>query len=65
MTNFIETAPQAIVADGGIITKSGGLLLALAADNFSVIFIVISGLYKLTPEYAFEQDTFNEIIPPN
>jgi len=37
------------MADGGILTRSGGLLLAIAAENFSVPFIVISGVYKLTP----------------
>ena len=42
------------MADGGIISKSGGLLLALAAENFSVPFIVVTGMYKLTPKYAFE-----------
>ena len=42
------------MADGGIITEAGGLLLAMAAKNFSVPFIVITGIYKLTPEYSFE-----------
>ena len=57
-------APQAIMADGGIISKAGGLLLALAANHQCIPFIVLAGMYKLTPEYSFEQDTFNELIPP-
>lgn len=40
--------------DGGIICKAGGLLLALAAKNFSVPFIVVTGVYKLTLKYAFD-----------
>jgi translation initiation factor eIF-2B subunit beta len=51
--------------DGGIICKAGGQLLALAAKNFSVPFLVVTGVFKLSLEYAFDQSTFNELYPPN
>jgi hypothetical protein len=37
---------------------------AAAAKHYSVPFVVVAGLYKLCPLYAFDQDTFNEHVAP-
>lgn len=63
--NKVLISPQAVMWDGGIICKAGGQLLALAAKNFSVPFLVVTGVYKLRLEYAFDQSTFNRLLPPN
>ena len=52
------------MANGGILSSSGELLLALAAKSQQVPLIVIAGIYKLTPHFPFEQDTYNELINP-
>ena len=48
--------------NGGALCKSGGLLLAIAAQCFSVPFIIISAMYKLTPKFPINQSTFNELV---
>ena len=45
----IFIAPHAVMANGGTICNSGSLLLAVAAKAHSVPFIVLAGLFKLTP----------------
>ena len=52
------------MANGGILGTSGSLLLAMAAKAHFVPLIVIAGAYKLTPNFPFEQDTFNELLNP-
>eukprot|EP00002_Diphylleia_rotans_P009407 TRINITY_DN1957_c0_g1_i2.p1 TRINITY_DN1957_c0_g1~~TRINITY_DN1957_c0_g1_i2.p1 ORF type:complete len:343 (-),score=87.63 TRINITY_DN1957_c0_g1_i2:464-1492(-) len=56
---------HAVVADGGIISHSGGHLVALAAKHHSVPFIVLTGLYKLSPLHAYEYDTFGDLGAPS
>lgn len=48
--------------NGGILCQAGGLLLALAAQNFSIPLIVISAMYKLTPKFPLNQSTYNQIV---
>eukprot|EP01017_Pseudomicrothorax_dubius_P011027 TRINITY_DN14049_c0_g1_i1.p1 TRINITY_DN14049_c0_g1~~TRINITY_DN14049_c0_g1_i1.p1 ORF type:complete len:345 (-),score=73.08 TRINITY_DN14049_c0_g1_i1:165-1199(-) len=62
--NKVILSPNAIMADGGIISNSGTLLLTAAAKAHSVPVIVIAGLFKLTSNFPFSQDTFNEIKSP-
>ena len=50
--------------NGGALTKSGGLMIAMSAKAYSVPFIIISAMYKLTPKFPFEQMSFNEIVNP-
>ena len=53
---------HAIMKNGGALCKSGGLLLAIAAQCFSVPFIIVSAMYKLTPKFPINQSTFNELV---
>jgi translation initiation factor eIF-2B subunit beta len=48
-----------VLADGGLITYTGGHNIAVAAKHLSVPFVVITGLYKLCSRYAYSQDTIN------
>lgn len=48
-----------------MLAHSGVLNIALAASCHRVPFVVLTGLYKLCPLFAFDQDTFNEANPPS
>ena len=49
--NKVIIGSHAIMQTGGSLCQAGGLLLALAANSFSVPFIIISSMYKLTPKF--------------
>lgn len=53
-----------MLADGGLITYTGGHNIAVAANHHSVPFVVVTGLYKLCSRYAYNQDTINSHNPP-
>lgn len=55
---------NAIMNNGGCLTTSGGLLIALAAKENAVPVIVIGSSIKLTPKFALDQSTFNELLNP-
>ena len=55
---------HAIMANGGLITNTGGYQIALAAKEFSIPVIVLSAMYKLTPMYTFDHMKFNELLSP-
>lgn len=57
--NKVIIGPHSVMANGGVITHSGGQNIAVAAKHHSVPFVVVSGMYKLCPLFAFDQDTFN------
>jgi translation initiation factor 2B subunit (eIF-2B alpha/beta/delta family) len=48
-------APQAVVADGGAVCSSGHLMVAVAAKEFSVPVVGVTGTYMLTPLFAHNQ----------
>jgi translation initiation factor 2B subunit (eIF-2B alpha/beta/delta family) len=54
-----------VMANGGLLAPSGTHSLALAAKFYSVPFIVCTGLYKLCPLFAFDQETFNDLKSPS
>lgn len=56
---------HAVLADGGQITYSGGFSLCVAAFTYAKPVVVLTGLHKLTPQYAYSQDTFNEYYIPS
>lgn len=55
----------AVMADGGIIGFSGIYGLGITAKEYSVPFLVVSPVYKLTPKYSFGQQTFNALLNPS
>ncbi len=62
--NKVIIGTHGVMANGGLIAHSGGLNIATAAKHYSVPVVVVAGLYKLCPLYAFDQDTFNEHVAP-
>ena len=49
-----------VMANGGFLGPSGVHTVCLAAKHFSVPVVVVVGVYKISPLFAFDQDTFNE-----
>lgn len=54
-----------MLANGGVVTRSGVHTIAQAAAHHSVPFLVLTGLYKLSPLYPHDQaTTINEYQSP-
>mmetsp|Transcript_22839 Transcript_22839/g.27610 ORF Transcript_22839/g.27610 Transcript_22839/m.27610 type:complete len:398 (+) Transcript_22839:181-1374(+) len=63
--NMVVVACSAVLANGGIIGPVGVHMVALAARQHAVPFVVLTGLHKLSPEQPFDPDvTFNDIKNP-
>ena len=45
---------DAVFKNGGLLMHPGTLMISLAAKQFSVPVIALSGIHKITPKYAFE-----------
>jgi translation initiation factor eIF-2B subunit beta len=63
--NKVIVGTHAVMANGGLISVSGTHMIAQAAKHFNVPFVVCTGLYKLSPLYAHDQDSFNELKSPS
>lgn len=50
--------------NGGVLGRTGDLMLTTAAKAYSVPVIVIASAIKLTPHFPFEQNSFNEVCNP-
>lgn len=55
---------HAVLANGGVLAMTGAGNLSLAAAHHQVPVIVLCGLHKISPQYAFDQGTYNEHNPP-
>ena len=56
---------HAILANGGILAAAGTHMVVLAAHHHAIPVICLSALYKLTPVYALDNNTFNELGSPD
>jgi translation initiation factor eIF-2B subunit beta len=64
--NKVVVSAHAILADGGVMAPVGTRLVALAAKRYSVPFVVLVGIYKLSPLFPHEPGvTFNEFKDPS
>ena len=54
-----------VLANGGLIAPSGTHMVALAAKYFKVPVVVCCGLYKLTPHYPVDPESFNSNHEPS
>jgi len=63
--NKVILGATAIFANGGILALSGSHMVASAANVHSVPVLVCSALYKLSPLFPHDQDTFNDLLSPN
>lgn len=63
--NKVLLPAHAVLANGGLVTPSGGNLAALVAHEKSVPVVCVTGLYKLCPMFPHEgQDTLQELLCP-
>ena len=63
--NMVLNGAHAVLADGGVVTRVGVHAIAQAAAHHSVPFMVLTGLYKLSPLYPHDQATvINEYQSP-
>ncbi len=64
--NKVILPAHAVLANGSLMTPSGGNLVALAAKHNSVPVVCTTGLFKLCPTFPHEgQDTMNDLLSPS
>lgn len=63
--NKVIVGTHAVMANGGLLAFAGAYNIALAAKHHSVPVVVLCGLHKLSPLYAYDQDTFNTHTNPS
>ncbi len=54
-----------MLANGGLISVSGTQMVATAAKHHSTPVVVCTGLYKLSPLYPYDDDSFNDLVAPD
>jgi translation initiation factor eIF-2B subunit beta len=62
--NKVILATHAVIANGGLVAAAGARVIAKAAKVHTVPVIVISGVYKLSPEYPYEFESLIEYGDP-
>ena len=62
--NKVILATHAVIANGGLIAAAGARIIAKAAKIHRTPVIVVSGVYKLSPEYPFEFESLIEYGGP-
>lgn len=58
--NKVILGAKAIVANGGVVTDSGAAAIARAAKEQGSAVVVLSGVYKLSPENPFDESSVIE-----
>lgn len=62
--NKVIFATHAVIANGGLIADAGARIIAKAAKVHRTPVIVVSGVYKLSPEYPYEVESLIEYGDP-
>ncbi|RKF53229.1 putative translation initiation factor eIF-2B subunit beta [Golovinomyces cichoracearum] len=62
--NKVILATHAVIANGGLIADAGARIIAKAAKVHKTPVIVVSGVYKLSPEYPYEIESLIEYGDP-
>lgn len=62
--NKVILATHAVIANGGLVAASGARIIAKAAHKHRTPVIVVSGVYKLSPQYPYEFDSLIEYGDP-
>lgn len=63
--NKVVLGSHAVLANGGLVAVTGSHLLAAAAKHHSTPVLVCTALYKLSPLFAYDSDTFNVTVSPH
>jgi translation initiation factor 2B subunit (eIF-2B alpha/beta/delta family) len=62
--NKVIIGTHAVLANGGLLAPAGTHMVAQAARYYSVPVVVCAGLYKLSPIYPQDQESFNDLTSP-
>jgi len=64
--NKVILGTHSILADGGLQSIAGSHMIAVSASHHSVPLIVVSAMYKLSPQFfrSADHDTFNQFFSP-
>ncbi|KUJ15688.1 translation initiation factor-like protein eIF-2B subunit beta [Mollisia scopiformis] len=62
--NKVILATHAVIANGGLVAAAGARIIARAAKAHRTPVIVLSGVYKLSPEHPFEFESLIEYGDP-
>lgn len=62
--NKVILGTHAVIANGGLVAAAGARIIAKAAHRHKTPVIVLSGIYKLSPEYPFEFESLIEYGDP-
>ena len=65
LIDIVILPTHAVMANGGLITPSGGHIVAQAACDHAVPVVCLTDLFKLSPKYPHDPDIFNELSGPN
>ena len=63
--NKVIIGCHAVTANGGLIAMAGSEVVAAAARHYSIPVCVVTGMYKLSPVYPENHDSFNLFGPPD
>ncbi|KAI8390169.1 hypothetical protein BD560DRAFT_380125 [Blakeslea trispora] len=63
--NKVVLGSHAVLANGGLVAVTGSHLLAAAAKHHSTPVLVCTALYKLSPLFSYDSDTFNVAVTPH
>ncbi|KAI9495259.1 hypothetical protein BDB00DRAFT_882538 [Zychaea mexicana] len=63
--NKVVVGAHAVLANGGLVAVTGSHLLAAAARHHATPVLVCTALYKLSPVFAYDAETFNITVAPN
>ncbi|KAF9121929.1 Translation initiation factor eIF-2B subunit beta [Mortierella sp. 14UC] len=63
--NKVILGTHAVLANGGLVAISGTHMMAAAAKHHSIPVVVCTGLYKLSPLYPHDEDSFNVVMNPD
>lgn len=62
--NKVILGTHAVIANGGLVAASGARIIAKAAHKHRTPVIVVSGVYKLSPQYPYEFESLIEYGDP-
>merc|ERR1712212_958756 len=64
--NKVILGTHSILADGGLQNIAGSHMIAVSAAHHSVPLLVVSAMYKLSPQFfrSADHDTFNQFLSP-
>jgi translation initiation factor eIF-2B subunit beta len=57
-------SPVGVMATGGLVCHTGGLMIAHAAKAHEVPLFSLASMYKLTPLHPIDSHTYNELLSP-